>query len=577
MTEVSALQRLVKVARGLAPADLLIRNAQVVNVFTLGIEEKAVAVCGATIAGVGDYRERAEEVDAGGAYLLPGFADAHLHLESSIVSPAEFARAVVPFGTTAVFADPHEVANVLGARGIRELLRATEALPLEVFFLAPSCVPATALETAGAALATEEIAALLREARVVGLGEMMNLPGVLAGEAEALEKIAAAIGEGKVVDGHAPLLSGRDLQAYAATGVSSDHETIGAKEAREKLAAGMRLIIREGSAAKNLADLAPVVIEGGPALARRCTFGSDDVHPHDLREGHLNRVLRKAVVLGLHPLQAVQMCTLNAFEHFGLARRGAVAPGYQADLVLVRDLRDFEPVLVVKAGKKVASGGGLSVDVPAIGLEGLRGTVRRSPVTSAIFRIRAEGARARVIEVVPDQIVTRAGVAAPPVGEGLWLADPSQDLLKVAVIERHSGSGGLGLGFVRGFGLRRGAMASTVAHDSHNLVVVGASDEEMVLAANTVIGSDGGQAVVAGSQVLAHLPLPLAGLMSELPIAEVSERVSQLERAVRSLGCTLPSPMMTMSFLALPVIPELRLTDRGLVDVREFRLVPLRA
>ncbi len=575
--EVHGLRRLVKVARGLGSADLLVRNAKVLNLFNGRVEDKSVAICGETIAGVGDYSDGARTLDAGGAFLLPGLADAHVHLESSLIAPTEFARAVVPFGTTAVFADPHEIANVLGAKGVQALLRATESLPLDVFFTVPSCVPATPLETAGATVGYQQVAALLDEPRVVGLGEMMNFPGVLEGDANALGKIAAARARSKSIDGHAPLLSGRDLQAYLATGVSSDHESISTDEAREKLAAGMRPIIREGSAAKNLADLLPVVLENPNTAARRCAFGSDDVHPHDLRQGHMTRILRQAVALGLDPVTAVQMASLNAFEHFGIPRRGAVAPGYQADLLLVRDLRDFQPLSVIKSGVVVAQHGELTCDLPAADFSALRGTMHLSPLTSAAFKIRAGREKARLIEAVPGQILTRKGIATPPQRQDCWLADPCQDLLKAAVIERHTRSGRLGLGFVRGFGLRRGALASTVSHDSHNLVVVGTSDQEMALAANTVIASDGGQIVVAGEQVLAYLPLPLAGLISDLPLAEVTKRVSQLEEAARALGCSLPSPLMTLSFLALPVIPELRLTDHGLIDVALFKVVPLEA
>jgi adenine deaminase len=559
--------RRVAIARGEAPADLVLRGGRALNVFTGELVEADVALCGEMIAGVGRYRGN-EEIDLDGAIVLPGFIDGHIHIESTMLSPTRFAEAVSPHGTTTVIADPHEIANVSGLAGVRYMLADAAGGPVDIYLTAPSCVPATHLETSGAELGPAEVERMLAWPGVLGLAEMMNFPGVLLGVEEVMLKLAAA--EGRPVDGHAPGLSGADLQAYATAGPRSEHEATTLEEAREKLAAGMWIMIREGSAARNLRELAPLLQGEG---ADRCLLVSDDRNTFDLlADGHLDNTLRQAVALGAPAHRAVRAVTLNAATRFGLNDRGAVAPGYRADLAVVSDLEDFEVQLVLKSGRRARDLFRPPTKTPAA----LRVTCDVGDLTAASFAIRCDGtATVRVIEIVPGQVVTRHGQAALRSREGELHAQAADDLLKLTVIERHHGTGHVGLGFVRGLGLRRGAMASTVAHDSHNLVIAGASDQAMLRAAEAICSAGGGQAVATDDEVLALLPLPIGGLMSEAEVASVGEGVRALTRAARGLGCELADPMMTLSFLALPVIPELRLTDRGLVDVAAFEVVPL--
>lgn len=564
-----ARSRLVEVARGDAPADLLLRNANLVNVRSGEIHDTDIAIFEGRVAGLGRYEAR-ETIDLEGGFICPGLIDAHVHIESSMVTVPEFARAVVPRGTTAVVTDPHEIANVLGIEGIRYMIDSSEGLPLRVFIMASSCVPATDMETAGARLEAADLERLFEHPLVIGLAEVMNFPGVFLGVPEVLAKIEAA-GD-RPVDGHAPGLSGQQLNAYAAAGVGSDHECTGEEEAREKLRRGMHIFIREGTTARNLEALLPLVT---PQNSPYCSFCTDDRHPEDLlEEGHIDALLRMAIARGLDPVTAIQMATINTAAYFGLRGLGEVAPGYRADLVVFDDLGRPEARRVFSEGRQVAAdgeylgprptppsppGGGVRVDWRALDL-----------------RVPANGrGRARVIQAVPGQIVTGQLVEELRLESGYAVSDPERDLLKIAVIERHRASGRVGVGFVKGFGLGRGAIASTVAHDNHNIVVVGASDEEMLLAARTVGERGGGQAVVVDGEVLAAVPLPIAGLMSDLALEEVRDRVEAMSRAASDLGGTLPDPLMTMSFLALAVIPELKITDLGLVDVNEFALVPL--
>ncbi len=555
--------RRVAIARGEAPADLALRGGRVLNVFSGEVVDADVALCGEMIAGVGHYRG-IEEIDL----VLPGFIDGHIHIESTMLSPTRFAEAVSPRGTTTVIADPHEIANVSGLAGVRYMLADGAGGPVDIYLMAPSCVPATHLETSGAELGPAEVERMLAWPGVLGLAEMMNFPGVLTGFEEVMLKLVGA--EGRPVDGHAPGLSGADLQAYVTAGPCSEHEATTLEEAREKLAAGMWIMIREGSAARNLRELAPLLQGEG---ADRCLLVSDDRSPVDLlAHGHLDDTLRQAVTLGVSPHRAVRAVTLNAATRFGLNDRGAVAPGYRADLAVVSDLEDFEVQLVLKSGRRAREMVRPTTETP----DALRATCDVAELTTASFAIPcAAAATVRVIEIVPDQIVTRRGQAALRPREGELHAQAADDLLKLAVIERHHGTGRVGLGFVRGLGLRRGALASTVAHDSHNLVVAGVSDEAMLRAAEAVRGVGGGQAVAIDDEVLALLPLPIGGLMSQANAASVAEGVRALTQAARVLGCALADPMMALSFLALPVIPELRLTDLGLVDVAAFEVVPL--
>jgi adenine deaminase len=560
---------LIAVARGEEPADLWLKNAQVVNVLSAEIHPADVAIYGGRVVGFGQYEAR-QTIDLEGRYLCPGFIDGHVHLESSMVQPSEFARAVMPHGTTAVVTDPHEIANVLGLDGVRYILEASEALPLTVYVMLPSCVPATQMETAGAELSAADLATLLDHPRVLGLAEMMNFPGVLFRVPEVLEKINMA-GQ-RPVDGHAPGLSGKDLNAYVAAGVRSDHECTTLDEAREKLRLGMHIFIREGTTARNLRDLLPLVT---PANARHCSFVTDDRHPEDLlSEGHIDDLVRKALAQGLDPVIAVQMASINTAEYFGLRNVGAIAPGYRADLLVVDDLEQFSITQVFAAGQLVAEEGRFlpsPTELPRAPLE----STMHLDLDALDFTITAGEGPAKVIGVIPEQIITERLSVQVPVEGGQAVADPAQGLLKMAVVERHRNTGNVGLGFVKGFGLRKGAIASSVAHDSHNIVVVGADDADMRAAVKAVAKMGGGQVVVADGQVKARLPLPIAGLMSDQPLEKVRDRIEALTAAAQELGCALPDPLMTMSFLALPVIPTLKLTDKGLVDVEQFAVVPL--
>lgn len=555
-------------ARGETEADLLLTGGRMVNVFTGKVEEREVAVAGGRVVGFGERPAR-ERVDLGGAYLCPGFIDGHIHIESSLVSLPEFARAVVPRGTTAVVTDYHEIANVLGVEGIRFMMRLGEGLPLDVFVMLPSCVPATPMETSGAVLEAEDLVPLLREEKVIGLGEVMNFPGIIHGDPKVTAKIEACFG--LPIDGHAPGLGGRELDAYLAAGVESDHECVSLEEAREKLEKGMYIYIREGSTARNLRELLPLV---NSAAEGRILLVCDDKQPEDLLEvGHLDHVLREAVAAGLDPITALRLVTLNPAQRFRLPGRGGIAPGFFADLVVVEDLRTFEVSMVFKEGRKVAEGGALLESIPL-------GPPAPGAMNIAWEKIPgiglpAESKRMRVIQVIPDQIVTGTVLETPRVEGGMAVSDPARDLLKICVFERHRGTGKVGVGFIRGFGLREGALASTVAHDSHNLVAVGVRDADILEAARRVEAMGGGQVAVKGGEVLAELPLDVAGLMSTLPLGEVAGRVRTLRKAAGKLGCPLEEPFMTLSFMALPVIPELKITDLGLFDVISFRHVPV--
>ena len=533
------------------------------------IRQGDLAVAGGYIVGFGASEAR-EIIDLEGKYLVPGLIDAHVHIESSQLSPAEFARAVLPHGTTCVIADPHEIANVLGLRGIRYMLRATESLPLRVFFMAPSCVPSSPLENAGAMLSAEEIKEVLSWDRVLGLGEVMNFPGVLSRDPEVWAKLEAA--HGKPIDGHAPGLSGYELWAYRLAGPRTEHECTLLREAREKLRAGMHILIREGTTARNLSALIPLLSAHTAPFVHFCT---DDRHPETLHtEGHMDDVLRKAIAGGTDPLVAIAAATIHAARAYGLVDLGALAPGFRADFLVVSDLEQFEVERVYVGGELVAEGGRCLAECPDIPAGDVRGTVDVD--TGALsFRIPAEGKKARVIGVVPGQVVTEGLILEPKEVGGEVVADPERDILKLAVVERHRGTGNVGLGLVRGFGLKRGALGSTVAHDSHNIVVVGTNDGDMRLAVARLVELGGGQVVIADGKVLAELPLPLGGLMSDLPLEEVVRRSGGLKKASRSLGCVLPDPFMQLSFLALPVIPKLKLTDLGLVDVERFELTSL--
>ncbi|HKV83502.1 MAG TPA: adenine deaminase [Ktedonobacterales bacterium] len=567
------LAALLAVARGDVPADLLLTNLRLFNVFSSELYPAEVAIAGDRIAAVsatpGQYRARAT-LDLRGECLAPGLIDAHVHMESSLLHPGEFAAAVLPFGTTAVVSDPHEIANVHGLAGIRYMLDATEGLALRVFVMLSSCVPATDMETAGASLDAASLATLLDRPRVLGVAEVMNYPGVVNGAGDMLAKIQLGHRARLRVDGHAPMLTGVALQAYVAAGVASDHESVSLAEAHEKLRAGMQILVREGSTAKNLDALLPLI---DARVARFCSFATDDKQPDDLmREGHLDYVLRRAIAAGLDPMLALQMATINTARHYGLNDLGAVAPGYLADLITFADPLDPRVTRVFAGGRLIAEGGRLLE--PQRSATAAPANVVRAPNLSLVsFQLPALGRHARAIRLIPEQIVTGTSVEEVNVRDGNVVAAPERDLLKIAVIERHHGVGNTGVGLVKGFGLRAGALASTFAHDSHNIVVIGASDEEMLLAAQAIVAMGGGLCAVRGTEVLSRLPLPIAGLMSDQPLASVRAAMARLLEDARALGCPLSNPYMAMAFLALPVIPELKITDKGLVDVTEFKLI----
>jgi adenine deaminase len=561
------LARRLAVARGDEPADLVVRGGRVLSVFTREWLETDVAIADGYVVGLGDY-EGEETLDVSNRWVVPGFIDAHMHLESSKLLVDEFARLVLPLGTTAIVADPHEIANVLGTDGVHWLLDACDEVPLDVFVMASSCVPASKFESPRRELSTGDLEGLLRRRRVIGLAEMMNFPGVIGGDERELAKLRL---EGAThVDGHAPGVLGKQLNAYASARIRSDHEAYTAEEGRQRLRAGMWLLIREASAARNLDALLPVAREFGP---ERIAFCTDDREPeHIVDEGHINSMVRASVAQGIAPEDAIVMASLNPATWHGLTDFGAIAPGYQADLLVLPDLEQFNPDLVLKRGRPVEEIA--RPDVP----EWVKHTVRIHPVATRDFSIPWAGdGAARVIGVIPDQIVTESLVEEPTVADGHVVADPERDLAKVAVLERHLGTGRIGVGLVRGFGLRDGAIASTVAHDAHNIVVVGMEDADMHRAVQRLAEIGGGIVVVQGRGVKAELPLRIAGLVSDRPLGEVVEGSRACVEAAAALGCKLPSPFQSLAFLALSVIPSLKITDHGLVDVDRFELVPLKA
>ncbi len=583
------IRQAVDVAAGRRPATLLLRDGRLLNVFDGRIRRVSVAFAGRLIATVGsddDAPAADTTIDLHGAYLAPGLIDGHVHIESSLVTPAAYAEGVVPRGVTGVVCDPHEIANVAGVPGVQWLLERSRGLPLDVWVTVPSSVPSTAMETAGSALGLAEIGALLEHPQVVGVAEMMSFPAVVAGDAVELGKVVLAEAARKTAEGHAPGLSGRALQAYLASGIGSDHESTTLEEGREKLAAGVFLMVREGSVTRDLDALLPLVrVEH----TDRIGFVTDDRLPHDLLdEGGVDCLVRRAVQAGADPVYAVRCASYNVARHYGLKRRGAVAPGYVADLVVIDDLASFRAQAVYKNGRRVALDGrfepdGAPASAPASAThdaaadEAVRDTVRLPRLQPSDLHLEDPGGPVRVIRALPNQILTGALELRPTVERSAVVADPSRDLLKLACVERHGRHGGVAVGLVTGFGLQRGALASTVGHDHHNLLVVGADDAAMLVAAERLQAIGGGFVAVEGDRVLAELPLEIAGLVTDAPLADVRRSMRALDEAALGLGATLPAPFMALSFLGLPVIPELRLTDRGLVDVLAGQIVPFAA
>jgi adenine deaminase len=563
-----SLKKLISVARGEIPADLLLKNARIVNTFVGEIEQADVAIYGDRIAGVGDYDKAKEIIDLQGRFLAPGLINGHTHIESSMLHPARYAQAVVPKGTLAVVTDLHEIANVCGFEGIKFVMDWAQKLPLDIMFMAPSCVPATHLETSGAQITSKEVKKILTYPNVIGLGEMMNFPGVVSGDEEVLQKIGAS--KGKVIDGHAPGLTGKELNAYLSAGILSDHESTTLEEGKEKLRRGMYLMIREGSSEKNLDALLPLVTDN---TYKRCFFVVDDRSCSDLlREGDIDAVVRKAIDRGLEPVRAIQMATINPAEYFRLYDRGGIGPGYMANLMTITDLAKLEIDMVFYQGKLVAKQGKPLFPQPPVTLE-LRGTVRIRPIMGKSLKIAAANETYPVIEIVPGQIVTKKAVEMINVVDGVVMPDLERDILKLVVVDRHKASGNIGLGLVKGFGLKKGALASSVAHDSHNIIAVGANDLDILKAIEEINRLQGGLVVCANLEILASLPLPIAGLLSPEPLDVVVFQHENVEKAAASLGNLPSAPFAILSFLALPVIPELRLTDLGLVDVVEFKLL----
>ncbi len=557
--DIDAWKRRLRVSQGFQPADLVISGARIVNVFSGELETGDVAIVDGRIAGTGDFPDALERFDATGLTISPSFIDAHIHLESSLVWPPEFARAVVPHGTGAVITDPHEFANVAGIRGIDAVRQATMGLPLTVRFTVPSCVPASPFESPGAVFGVDEIAQALGWPETVGLGELMNFPGVLAGVDDIAAKLAVA--QGRRRDGHAPGLRGMAVQAYAGAGTHSDHESTTIDEAREKLRAGLMIMIREGSTEHNLHELLPLVTD---LTYPRCCFASDDRDCHSLlHDGHIDAILRSAIAGGLDPVRAIRMATWNTADYWRLEGIGAIASGYEANLVLLRDLERVEVAATFYRGKLVAKDGVYLFDQPTGSVpDDLSHSVRVAPVMLRHLALDPANA-AQAVGAIHGQIVTKRLDIEPRIVNGQAVADVERDLLKLVCVERHNATGRIGVGYVQGFGLKRGAMASTISHDAHNIVAVGVDDVDMLAAIAIVAESQGGLAVVADGQVLGHLRLPIAGLLSDRTLVEVAATYDQLEQAARDLGSTLPSPFGLLAFMALTVIPEARVTDRG--------------
>ncbi len=563
------IHEIVRYARGDKLPELVLRNARVVDVLGGEIIETNVAIAHSRIVALGDY-EGEKSIDVQGAFVAPGFIDAHVHIESAMVPPSEFARAVVPRGTTTVITDPHEIANVLGLEGIRFMFESAKYGPLSMFVMAPSCVPATHMETNGSQLQWYDLVSLQSDPWVLGLAEVMNYPGVVSGDDRVLDKLR--VFRDTVIDGHAPALSGKALQAYVAAGVSSDHECMTVEEAREKLRAGMVIFMREATNAHNLKSLLPLVT---PFNHHRICFCTDDRQPADLLDqGHIDYMVRTAIAEGIDPFIALRMASWNAAQHFRLYDRGAVAPGMRADLIVFEDLQAPRPSLVFRGGKMVAKDGQMTWPKRELPPRAVRHSMNVA-WDQVDFAIPIEGEKARVIGLVPNQLITHQLVETVPGNNGLAHSDVERDILKMAVIERHQHSGNMGKGFVQGLGLKHGALASSIAHDHHNIVVIGVDDDSMMEATRRVVDMGGGIVVADGERVLAEVPLPIGGLMSHEPIDIVRTQVDRALKAAQELGSALHDPFMAMSFLALEVIPSLKLTDQGLVDVDQFAFVPL--
>ena len=566
-------KRWIAIARGDEPAELVLKGGQVLSVFTNEFLARDVAIAGGHVVAIGHY-SGPHEIDVSGRYVVPGFIDGHCHIESSKLNVDEFARAVLRSGTTTVVVDPHEMANVLGIAGIDYVLQASEGLPLTVFVMMPSCVPASQFESPNVEIQAEDFRGPLAHPRVIGIAEMMNYPAVISGEESALDKLATT--NWLRIDGHAPGVTGAELNAYVVAGPGTDHECVTFEEALEKRRLGMWVMIREASMIRNLKDLLPLITQYG---TENTLFVTDDREVDTLlHEGHINAMIRLAVENGLQPADALKLATLNVARCHRIEALGAIAPGYAADICVLPDLHEFVPDLVFKAGNLVVESGSVASFVAMPVPDFVRDTVHVPDLTPRDLEVSGEARgsqQIRVVDLIPDQVTTASALAPAKIVNGRIVADPENDLAKLVVVERHHGSGQIGVGFVRGFNLQRGAFASTVAHDAHNIVVAGVDDKDIIAAVNGLADLGGGLCVVDRGAVIASLPLPIAGLMSDRPAEEVDKGIRQLEDRLLSLGVTIPTPFMYLSFLALSVIPEIRVTDKGIVDVNAFELVPL--
>lgn len=558
------IQQKLSVARGEQRAELLFKNARVVNVFSGEIHKTNVAVEDGRVMGFGDYKAK-KVIDLKGAYLAPSLIDGHFHVESSMLTAPEFARAVVPHGTGAVVIDPHEYANVLGLDGIRYVLESTKNLAVDFFIMLPSCVPATHLETAGAMLTADDLKLMMHDERIAGVAELMNFPGVFLGFKTELAKIAA--GKGKAIDGHAPGLRGKNLNAYALAGVRSDHESVVVEEALGKLRLGMHILLREGSTERNLEHLLPLI---NAHNSQNCSFATDDKLAGDLvSEGHIDHAVRVAIKGGVPPITALQIATINTARHYRLHNLGAIAPRYWADFIVFDDLKDFRVRQTWKKGVLVADNGKYLAKHPKkVTLPRSTMNLRYSPKN---FVVKPDGKRKiRVIEIIPNQIVTKEVIASPKIEHGKIVSDISRDILKMVVIERHRATGNVGVGFVRGFKLKKGAIGSTVAHDAHNVIVAGTNDADILRVIQELERLQGGQVAVVDGKVKAELPLPIAGLVTDQPLPKAMKMIADLNAAAHAMGCDLEAPFMALSFLALSPIPALKLTDQGLIDAAKL-------
>lgn len=570
-----SLKRLIEVAKGATPADVVIKNCKIVNVFSGEIMEGDIAISGGQIAGIGTY-EGKEVVDGGGRYAAPGFIDSHIHIESSYVSPEELGRLLVPHGGTTIMADPHEVANVCGEEGLRYMIEAGKRTALDIQYELPSCVPATPFENAGAVLGAREIEKLITAKDFVGLGEFMNFPGVLNTDEDVMDKLIAAKKAGKWIDGHGAGLTGNALNAYISAGILGDHECSTVEEMKERLERGQYILLRQGSACHNLRTLLKGVTKEN---SRRCLLCSDDRQPKTiLEEGHLDNHLRICVEEGIDAITAIRMATLNAAECFGLKDRGAIAPGYRADIVLLDDLKDFSVNRVWIEGKLVAEEGRYLPKIEKYDISSVKGSVVLKDFSKEKFKMHLTSNKVNVIGILPGGVVTEKLTAEIALDEnGEFVRNPEEDIVKVAVLERHKGTGNVACGFLKGYGIKEGAVALSVAHDSHNIIVVGVSDEEMEFAVMSLVAQEGGIVLTKNGQVVESMPMPIAGLMSDQSGEWVDEKLTSIhDKAYTELGiCGSVEPVMTLCFMSLIVIPALKLTDTGLFDVTSFSFIPV--